>query len=87
MDTEERIRKIEDRNRRVEEDKAWETSTTRRMLLAIFTYLAIALYLSAIEISRPWVNAIVPTAGFLISSLTLPIFRMVWLKIRKGKSS
>jgi hypothetical protein len=36
---EQRIRKIEERNQKVEADKAWEMSWARRILLTIFTYL------------------------------------------------
>ena len=77
---EQRIRKVEERNQRVEGDKLWETSWTRRTLLAMFTYLAISLYLFAIGVARPWINAIVPTLGFMISTLTMPFFKKIWLK-------
>jgi len=79
--TEQRLQKIEERNVKVEGDKAWVTSWTRRILLAAFTYLAVALYLRAIQVDRPWINAIVPTAGFLISTLTMPWFKRLWLSI------
>lgn len=75
---EERLEKIEQRNNRVESDKAWETSYFRRILIAIFTYLAIALYFAVIKVENPWINAIVPTIGFLLSTLTLPFFRNFW---------
>lgn len=74
------IAEIKHRNRSVEADKAWETSFLRRILLIIFTYLAISLYLSAIEVDRPWLNAIVPAVGFLLSTLTLSFFKKIWLK-------
>ena len=45
---EERLSSIEERNRRVEADKAWETSWTRRLLIAVLTYGVIAVYLQAI---------------------------------------
>ena len=77
---EERVERIESRNREVEKNKAWETSWTRRGLLAIFTYLAIALYLKFIVGIDPWINAIVPAAGFLLSTLTLPFFKTLWNK-------
>lgn len=77
---EERLRVIEERNARVEADKAWETSYTRRILLIVFTYVAIGLYMWAIGVSDPWLNAIVPSVGFLLSTLTLPLFKKMWLE-------
>jgi len=77
---EEEIEKIKKRNRRVEADKAWETSYTRRILLMIFTYLAIGFYLVVIKIPNPWLNAIVPAVAFMLSTLTLPFFKKIWLK-------
>lgn len=69
---EQEITEIKQRNQKVESDKAWETSYMRRVLLFIFTYLAIGLYLRAIGVNNPWLNAIVPAVGFLLSTLTLP---------------
>lgn len=80
---EERVSVIEERNKKVEIDKAWETSLTRRILISIFTYLAIALYLKFIVGIEPWINAIVPTVGFLLSTLTLPFFKSIWEKLCK----
>lgn len=77
---EKRITKIEQRNKNVTIDKAWETSTIRKILLAIFTYLTIGFYLNAININQPWLNAIVPSIGFLLSTLTLPFFKKIWIK-------
>jgi len=83
MHLEERVAKIEERNRKVEIDKAWETSWTRRVLLIVFTYLAIALYLKFIVGINPWINAIVPAVGFLLSTLSLPYFKKIWAKYRR----
>ncbi len=76
----ERISRIEKRNKEVELNKSWETSWTRKILLFIFTYLSIALYLKFIVNIDPWVNAIVPAIGFLLSTLTLPYFKTLWEK-------
>ena len=78
-----RIRIIEERNRKVEYDKAWELSYLRRFLLMLFTYLAIGFYLQAADIERPWLNAIVPSAAFMLSTLTLPFFKSLWIKYLK----
>lgn len=80
IDLEARIKKIEQRNERVEMDKSWEASITRKALLVLFTYLAIALYMAAIGLDKPWLNAIIPATGFLLSTLTLPFFKSWWSK-------
>lgn len=80
---EERLAKIEERNQKVELDKAWETSFARKVLLAVFTYLVISLFFVVMDIPRPWINAIVPTLGFLISTWSLPYFKNVWIKFHK----
>lgn len=77
---EHRISAIEKRNSKVEADKAWETSYTRRLALALFTYLAIGFYFEAIGIPDAWLNAIVPAVAFMLSTLTLPFLKKVWLE-------
>lgn len=75
-----RVSKIENRNLSVEIDKKWETSLTRKILISVFTYFSIALYLKYIVGIDPWVNAIVPAVGFLLSTLTLSYFKEIWVK-------
>ena len=82
-DLEKRLAVIEKRNAKVEADKAWETSWARKVLLMIFTYLSVGLYIRAIGVPDPWLNAIVPSLGFLLSTLTLPFFKRLWLSLRK----
>jgi 8-oxo-dGTP diphosphatase len=77
---EQRIQKIEERNQKVKSDKAWEISWTRRGLLAVFTYIAIGAYLQTIGVQSPWLNAVVPAGAFMLSTLTMPFFKKVWLK-------
>lgn len=82
---EKRVSEIEKRNRRVELDKAWQDSWIRRGLVAIFTYLSIAFYLKFVVGVEPWINAVVPTVVFLLSTLTLPFLKKVWVKFyQKG---
>lgn len=69
------LEKIKQRNQKVETDKAWESSIARKILLMIFTYLALGIYMQAIDINKPRLNAIVPTVWFLLSTLTLPRFK------------
>ena len=74
------IKAILERNKRVEKDKAWETSFTRRLIIAILTYLVIVLFLYMIKASHVWLTALVPTIAFVLSTLSLPIFKKLWLK-------
>lgn len=74
------LERIKERNKRVEADKAWETSGTRRILIAVMTYVVIVIFLLSIEAPNPWLNALVPTAGFILSTLTLPFFKRLWWK-------
>jgi len=71
---------INRRNRRVEADKAWETSIFRRSVIAILTYFIVAIFLIMINAPYPWLAALVPTAGFVLSTMTLKFLKRVWLK-------
>lgn len=84
-DLEKRVSTIEKRNVRVEQDKAWETSWARRGLLILFTYLSVGFYMQAIGIASPWLNAIIPSLGFLLSTLTLPFFKRMWTSQHERK--
>jgi hypothetical protein len=80
---EKELRKIKSRNQRVEDDKAWETSITRKVLIGVLTYIVIAVFLWSANIQDPWLNAIIPAVAFVLSTLTLPFFKNLWLKYRK----
>jgi len=77
-DIEKRIGLIEERNRRVEKDKAWETSLFRKVVIAGLTYGVIVLFFVFAGLDKPLVNSIVPTVGFILSTLSLGLFRKVW---------
>ena len=81
------MKSIEDvlqRNRRVEADKAWETSFTRRGIIALLTYLVASIWLIKIGNDAPFLNALIPFGGYLFSTLSLPIVKKWWIK-RYGK--
>lgn len=74
------IEEILARNTRVELDKAWETSKTRRAVIAVITYAIASFFMYRIGVSDPMVNALVPTGGYLLSTLSLPIVKIWWIK-------
>ena len=80
---EKRINDIENRNKRVEGDKAWETSTLRKVLILILTYIFAVLYLKIADTTNPFLGAVVPCVGFFLSTQTLNIIKKKWLSRRK----
>jgi hypothetical protein len=79
-DIEKRINAIEQRNKKVELDKAWETSLSRKIIIAGLTYLTIVLFFLVAQLPKPFINSIVPTAGFVLSTVSLPFFKRLWIK-------
>lgn len=85
MSPEELQKEIEDikaRNKRVEADKAWETSWTRRVLILILTYIVIVIFFFVANLPNPFTNAVVPSVAFVLSTLSVPVFKKWWLKKR-----
>jgi len=82
-DLERRVEIIEERNHKVEADKAWENSWTRRISIMVLTYLVIAAYLQFVVHVNPWINALVPVFGFFLSTLTISLLKNFWLSRRK----
>jgi hypothetical protein len=74
------IDEIKERNRRVELDKAWETSATRRVAIMILTYLVASFWLIHLGNDKPFQNAVVPVLGYLLSTLSLPFLKQWWVK-------
>ncbi|EKD47107.1 MAG: hypothetical protein ACD_66C00219G0004 [uncultured bacterium] len=73
------VNEIKKRNERVELDKAWETSWTRRVVVSLFTYIVIVLFFHFAGLPKPLVNAIVPAVAFIISTLSMPIIKRWWV--------
>jgi hypothetical protein len=79
MDIEHELLAIKERNKRVEADKAWETSLFRKLLILVTTYLVASLALFATGAPNFHIGAIIPTLGFFLSTLTFPIFKKWWI--------
>jgi len=72
---------IKQRNKRVETDKAWETSWTRRLCIAVLTYIVVVLYSFTIsQVQNIWLSSLVPVIGFTLSALSLRLVRKIWEK-------
>ena len=81
MNIEEEINQIKARNKRVELDKAWETSWTRRICICILTYIIVVIYSIMINnFTNIWLSSLVPVIGFTLSTLSLKLVRKLWEK-------
>lgn len=79
----ESVDQIKDRNARVEIEKAWEVSKTRIASILIVTYLTSVVLFYILESQVPWINALVPTVGFFLSTQSLSFFKKRWMEKKK----
>ena len=78
---EKEIELIKERNKRVEKDKKWETSWTRRVCIAVLTYFVVVCYNYGItKLDNIFLSSLVPVMGFLLSTLSLKVVRNIWEK-------
>ena len=81
MSLEEKVEKIEERNKRVELDKKWETSITRKICIMILTYIIVISYSYLVRnINNIFLSSLIPVIGFGLSTLSLKIIRKIWEK-------
>ena len=84
MNLEKEIKKIKERNKRVELDKAWEISWTRKICIMILTYIVVIIYSYVIrKHDNIFLSSLVPVIGFALSTLSLSLVRKIWEKIIK----
>ena len=75
------IQKIKERNKKVELDKAWETSGTRKICICILTYIVVIIYSYIVRnYSNIFLSSLVPVIGFTLSTLSLKYVRKIWEK-------
>lgn len=72
------INLIKERNKKVEADKAWETSKFRVLSITITTYIITVIVFYLIGVSNFLVNALIPTIGYYVSIQSLPFIKKFW---------
>lgn len=81
MDLNKEIEEIKKRNKRVELDKAWETSWTRKICICILTYIVVVAYSYIVRnYDNIFLSSLVPVIGFTLSTLSLKYIRKTWEK-------
>ena len=79
MDLEKEIEQIKLRNKKVEIDKAWETSGTRKVCIMILTYIVVIIYSYIIKnTDNIFLSSLVPVIGFTLYTLSLKLVRKIW---------
>ena len=78
------IEAIKARNRRVETDKAWETSKTRALFIALVTFALAFLFMILIDEREPFWKALAGSLAYLASTTTYGMLKKWWLK-KKNK--
>lgn len=71
---------IQQRNQKVEADKAWETSWVRIGFITVITYIVACLLLRTLGVQQFFLNALLPAAGFFLSVQSLPWIKRWWIK-------
>ena len=80
-DLKKEIENIKERNKRVELDKKWETSWTRKICICILTYIVVIIYSYVVRnYDNILLSSFVPVIGFTLSTLSLRYIRKTWEK-------
>lgn len=84
MDFKFEIEEIKKRNKKVELDKAWETSLLRKICICILTYFVVIVYSYLVRnYDNILLSSLVPVIGFSLSTLSLKYIRIFWEKNKK----
>jgi hypothetical protein len=79
------LKQIKERNARVELDKKWETSITRRLVICVITYFCVVLFCYLMNFDgNIWLTSLVPVIGFFLSTVSLNLIRKLWEKSHRG---
>ena len=74
------IEMLKTRNKRVEAEKAWENSWQRKISILVLTYILMSLIFFMLKNPHPFTNAIIPTLGYILSTLTFWVLKKQFLK-------
>ena len=76
---EQEIKNLKERNKKVELDKKWETSWTRKICICILTYIVVIIYSYLVRnYDNIFLSSLVPVIGFTLSTLSLKFVRKLW---------
>ncbi len=74
------ISAIQLRNKKVEAEKAWETSWQRTWLILSITYVFMVFFMNMIWVKWAYVNAMIPTFWFFLSTLSVGFLKSKYIE-------
>lgn len=74
------LEEIKNRNKKVEQNKAWEISFFRKFSITVITYIVASLVMYFIGVQKFLLNALIPTFGYLLSTLSLSFIKNWWIE-------
>lgn len=78
----EEVENIKSRNKRVEGDKAWETSKTRTAFISAITFCLVYAFMVFGNTNSPFLNSLIAVAAYWISTETYGALKSWWLRKR-----
>ena len=78
------IELIKERNMRVAAEKAWERSGVRVLAICILTYITASVILRYLAAPNFYVSALIPVAGFYLSTLSVSFIKRLWMNRHEG---
>ncbi len=76
----EEIKKIKERNTKVEAEKSWEISVERKIIIFILTYVIISLVMWILWFEKPFLNALIPSFWYLLSTISLSFLKKKYIE-------
>lgn len=77
---EKEIQNIIERNKKVEAEKAWETSIYRKAAIVLLTYIVVSFLLWYLSFDRPFLSAIIPCIWYILSTFSLGFLQKMYIK-------
>ena len=79
---EKEIQTIEMHTARVEAERDWETCPLRVVTMCVTIYVSTAMIFAIIGVKIYFLNALIPTTAFFVSTLGLPPIKKWWIDKR-----
>jgi len=55
-------------------------------MIAIATYMLVVLIMFTLGVQKPFINAIIPAVGYMLSTLSISIVKEWWIEKRRFRS-